>query len=137
MQRQKDWMLRGTHWTACSVIMKFFNEQVTHDFSHNNSKTLQSWNNAKVFSWRRFEDMRDCFKRVCKITDVVWGKINHFRKQAPENVQLNNCTPDKVTTQTGHVNSSFFNACCTDENQNMLHASSGFYVKKESCIALR
>lgn len=72
-----------------------------------------------------------------KATNVSWAKSTHMHKQGVEDSQINGCVPDEVTQQTGHIKSSFFNAYCTDMNQNMLHGSSGFNVQKEANIVLR
>ena len=67
---------------------------------------------------------------------MTWAKNTHTRKQGVEHAQTNDCVPDEAAQQTGHIKSSFFNTCCTDMNQNMLHASSGFNVHKEAPIVL-
>ena len=63
--------------------------------------------------------------------------MHPFQKQAVEDSQLKVCVVDEVTQQTGHVKISFFNACSTDMNQNMLHSCSVFIVKKEAYFVLR
>ena len=81
--------------------------------------------------------MSNALKRIHENTNTTWAKCTHFRKKGIEDVQLNGCIPEEVTQQTGHVESSLFNAHCTHMNQSMLHASGGFNAQKEACIALR
>ena len=136
MWRHKDWLLCGTFWTACSMIMTTSSDNITYDFRHDNDKALRAWYEHKVMSWHNYNNMGDAYKRVCKITHIVWEKCTHFRKQAIEDSQLKGCVLDKVTQQTGHVKSSFSNACCNDMNQNMLHVCSGFNIQKEDYFVL-
>ena len=81
--------------------------------------------------------MREACERMHEATDISWAKCTHTRKQGAEDAQTNGCVLDEVTQQTGHIKSSFFNVCCTDVNQNMLRASSGFNAQKEAHVAKR
>ena len=116
MWRHKDWLLCGTGWTACSLIMSLSSDNMTCDFSHDDDSKNPVWYKHKVVSWNSYSNMGDAHRRMHKITDITWGKCTHFRKQAVEDAQLKGCVPDEVTQQTGHVKSDFFNAYCTDTN---------------------
>ena len=82
-------------------------DNTTNDFRHDNDKLFSAWNQQKVVSWNNHNNMGDAHKRVCKITDVTWGKCSHFRKQAVEDSQLNCCVVGEVTQQMGYAKVTF------------------------------